>query len=61
MLETIVNFLNALLWGKLLVYGLVGAGLYFTLRLVFIQLTHFKHSLKIMTMSRQGVIPPQIN
>lgn len=54
MLETIVNFLNALLWGKLLVYGLVGAGLYFTLRLVFIQLTHFKHSLKVMTMSRQG-------
>lgn len=54
MLEIIVNFLNTLLWGKLLVYGLVGAGLYFTLRLVFIQFTHFKHSLKIMTMSRQG-------
>lgn len=54
MLETIVNFLNALLWGKLLVYGLVGAGLYFTIRLAFIQLTHFKHSIKVMTMSRQG-------
>ncbi|MGL5360826.1 MAG: alanine/glycine:cation symporter family protein [Shewanella sp.] len=54
MLETIVNFLNALLWGKLLVYGLVGAGLYFTVRLLFIQVTHFKHSLKVMTMSRQG-------
>ena len=54
MLETIINFLNALLWGKLLVYGLVAAGLYFTLRLGFIQLTYFKHSLKVMTMSRQG-------
>lgn len=54
MLETIVNFLNALLWGKLLVYGLVGAGLYFTVRLAFIQLTHFKHGIKVMTISRQG-------
>lgn len=54
MLETIVNFLNALLWGKLLVYGLVAAGLYFTLRLGFIQLTYFKHAIKVMTMSRQG-------
>lgn len=54
MLETIVNFLNNLLWGKLLVYGLVGAGLYFTIRLAFIQLTHFKHAIKVMTMSRQG-------
>lgn len=54
MLETTVNFLNALLWGKLLVYGLVGAGLYFTLRLAFIQISYFKHSLKVMSMSRQG-------
>ncbi|NMH64753.1 alanine/glycine:cation symporter family protein [Shewanella salipaludis] len=54
MLETIVNFLNALLWGKLLVYGLVGAGLYFTLRLAFIQLTHFGHSIKVLAMSRDG-------
>ncbi|WP_025819622.1 alanine/glycine:cation symporter family protein [Shewanella marina] len=54
MLENIVNYLNALLWGKLLVYGLVGAGLYFTLRLAFIQITHFKHAIKILTISRQG-------
>ncbi len=54
MIETTINFLNALLWGKLLVYGLVGAGLYFTVRLAFIQLTHFKHSGEIMLKSRQG-------
>lgn len=54
MLETIVNFLNALLWGKLLVYGLVAAGLYFTVRLAFIQITHFKHSIKVLSISRQG-------
>ncbi|WP_299489925.1 sodium:alanine symporter family protein [uncultured Shewanella sp.] len=54
MLDTIVNFLNDLLWGKVLIYGLVAAGLYFTLRLAFIQVTHFKHSAKLMLKSRQG-------
>ncbi|MBO2629630.1 alanine/glycine:cation symporter family protein [Shewanella algae] len=53
-IETIVGFLNSLLWGKLLVYALVGAGLYFTLRLLFIQLTHLGHSAKVMATSRQG-------
>ncbi|WP_394129864.1 alanine/glycine:cation symporter family protein [Shewanella maritima] len=53
MLETIVNFMNDLLWGKLLVYGLVGAGLFFTIRLGFIQLTHFGHGLKVLSKSRQ--------
>jgi AGCS family alanine or glycine:cation symporter len=54
MVETIVNFLNSLLWGKLLVYALVGAGLYFTIRLLFIQITHLGHSAKIMMTSREG-------
>ncbi|MFQ6370254.1 alanine/glycine:cation symporter family protein [Shewanella sp. YIC-542] len=54
MVETIVNFLNSLLWGKLLVYALVGAGLYFTVRLLFIQITHFGHSAKLMVTSREG-------
>ena len=53
MLETIVNFLNALLWGKILVYGLVGAGIFLTIRLAFIQITGFKHSIKLMTISRE--------
>ncbi|MBR9726682.1 alanine/glycine:cation symporter family protein [Shewanella intestini] len=54
MLETAINFLNGLLWGKLLVYGLVGAGLYFTIRLGFIQLTQFGHGLKILSISRSS-------
>ncbi len=53
MFETLISYLNSLLWGKLLIYGLVGAGLYFTIRLAFIQLRYFKHSVKIMTMSRK--------
>ncbi|MCL1079632.1 alanine:cation symporter family protein [Parashewanella spongiae] len=54
MLEMIVNFLNTLLWGKLLVYGLVGAGLFFTIRLGLIQFTGFKHAAKLMMISRQN-------
>ncbi|MCL1126942.1 alanine/glycine:cation symporter family protein [Shewanella surugensis] len=54
MLDTVVNFLNDLLWGKVLIYGLVATGLYFTLRLAFIQITHFKHSAQLMLKSRQG-------
>ncbi|RLV61438.1 alanine:cation symporter family protein [Parashewanella curva] len=52
MLETIIDFLNGLLWGKLLVYALVGAGVYFTLGLKLIQLTEFKHSIHLMKISR---------
>ncbi|MGB0892792.1 MAG: alanine/glycine:cation symporter family protein [Parashewanella sp.] len=52
MLEAIINFLNTLLWGKLLVYALVGTGLYFTVRLAFIQFTGFGHSIKLMRISR---------
>jgi AGCS family alanine or glycine:cation symporter len=53
MLETIINFMNSLLWGKLLVYGLVGAGLFFTIRLGFIQATHFVHGIKVLAISRR--------
>ncbi|WP_299492212.1 alanine/glycine:cation symporter family protein [uncultured Shewanella sp.] len=57
MFEMIVDFLNALLWGKILVYGLVGAGLFFTLRLGFIQITHFKHAIITLLHSRKVVTP----
>ncbi|UJF23490.1 alanine/glycine:cation symporter family protein [Shewanella sp. OMA3-2] len=53
MLEKIINYLNGLLWGELLVYGLVGAGLYFTVRLGFIQFTQFGHGLKLLAISRR--------
>ncbi|WP_434931978.1 alanine/glycine:cation symporter family protein [Shewanella sp. HL-SH4] len=53
MLEKIINYLNGLLWGELLVYGLVGAGLYFTIRLGFIQFTQFGHGLKLLAISRR--------
>jgi len=54
MLETVVNFINMLLWQHILIYGLVGAGIFFTLRLGFIQITHLGHATKLMRISRQG-------
>ena len=54
MLETIVNFINSLLWETVLIYGLVGAGIFFTLRLGFIQITYFGHATHLMKISRQG-------
>lgn len=31
--DNLVNLLNGLIWGKILIWLLVGAGIYFTLRL----------------------------
>ncbi|WP_417362054.1 alanine/glycine:cation symporter family protein [Gallaecimonas pentaromativorans] len=49
-----VDWLNGLLWGSVLIYLLIGAGLYFTLRLKFIQVRHFGHMFSVLKNSRQG-------
>ena len=41
LLEGFVNFINGILWDYVLIIGLVGIGLYFTLRLGFIQVKRF--------------------
>ncbi|MEL7307865.1 MAG: alanine:cation symporter family protein, partial [Pseudomonadota bacterium] len=50
----IINSISGLLWGHILVYLLIAAGLFFTLRLGFIQFTQFPHMIKVMFQSRQG-------
>ncbi|MCY1284515.1 Amino-acid carrier protein AlsT [compost metagenome] len=52
--DNVVNLLNGLIWGKILIWLLVGIGLYFTLRLGFIQLRHFGHSFGVLKGSRQS-------
>ncbi|MDU3788163.1 MAG: sodium:alanine symporter family protein, partial [Serratia marcescens] len=37
----LMNFINNILWGSVLIYLLLGTGIYFTLRTRFIQLRHF--------------------
>lgn len=40
-LNAIIDFLNTIFWGYVLIYGLIAVGIYFTLRLGFIQFRHF--------------------
>ncbi|GLP97155.1 alanine/glycine:cation symporter family protein [Paraferrimonas sedimenticola] len=54
MLDSVIDFLNGLLWGKVLIYLLVGAGLFFTLRLGFIQMRYFKHGFTVLKQSQRN-------
>ncbi|MDB1124834.1 alanine/glycine:cation symporter family protein [Vibrio algarum] len=51
MAETI-SLLNNLLWGSVLVYILVGVGIFFTVKLGFIQFRHFTHTFHVLRNSR---------
>lgn len=50
----LINLMNDLLWGSILVYLLVGVGIYFTLRLGFIQFRHFGHMFSVLRNSRKA-------
>lgn len=49
-----INFISDVLWGSVLVYVLVGAGVYFTLRLGLIQFRHFVHMFSVLKNSRKA-------
>ncbi|MCD8547192.1 MAG: alanine:cation symporter family protein [Aeromonadaceae bacterium] len=51
-MDNIVNFINDLMWGTVLVYLLIGVGLMFTVRLGFIQFRHFGHMFSVLRHSR---------
>ncbi len=40
-MDAIIDFLNEIFWGYVLIYGLIGVGVYFTIRLRFLQFRHF--------------------
>lgn len=50
----LINLMNDLLWGAILVYLLVGVGIYFTIRLGFIQFRHFGHMFSVLKNSRKA-------
>ncbi|CAE6885077.1 alanine/glycine:cation symporter family protein [Vibrio alginolyticus] len=50
----LINLMNDLLWGSILVYLLVGVGIYFTFRLGFIQFRHFGHMFSVLKNSRKA-------
>lgn len=45
---------NGIVWGFILLWPLLGIGLYFTIRSGFMQFRHFGHMFKLMKNSRQG-------
>ena len=51
-IESTINAINGLLWGSVLIYVLVAAGVLFTLRLGFIQFRLFGHGVKLVIQGR---------
>ncbi|MDK8462104.1 sodium:alanine symporter family protein [Marinobacter sp. SS13-12] len=53
-MTTIVDFLNSILWGYVLVYGLLGVGVFFTIRLGFLQFVNFGEMIRAIRGSRES-------
>lgn len=53
----LMNFINNILWGSVLIYLLLGTGIYFTLRTRFIQLRHFSHMFSVLKNSNKATAP----
>jgi len=53
-MTTIVDFLNSILWGYVLVYGLLGVGVFFTIRLGFLQFLNFGEMIRAIRGSRDS-------
>ncbi len=45
-MDTIINFLNNIFWGYILIYGLLAVGIFFTIKLRFLQFVHFSEMFK---------------
>ncbi|MCE8421186.1 sodium:alanine symporter family protein [Rhodovulum sulfidophilum] len=62
-MTVIVDFLNTVLWGYVLIWGLIGAGLYLTIRLGGIQFRHFPEFIRVLVSTgesdRSGITPLQ--
>lgn len=48
-MDAVINFINSILWGYVLVYGLVAVGIFFTIRLGFIQILHFPELFRVIS------------
>ncbi|MFC3058051.1 alanine/glycine:cation symporter family protein [Paenirhodobacter populi] len=62
-MTSIIDFLNTIFWGYVLIYGLIAVGIYFTIRLRFQQVLHFGEMIRSITAApasdRQGISPFQ--
>jgi alanine or glycine:cation symporter, AGCS family len=46
--ETVVNFLNGIIWSPALIYLCLGAGLYFSIRTRFLQVRHWRPMVRLL-------------
>lgn len=53
-MDTLIAMINDLMWGAVLIYLLIGVGLFFTFRLGFIQVRHFGHMFSVLRNSRKS-------
>lgn len=62
-MDAVIDFLNTIFWGYVLIYGLLVVGLFFTLRLGFVQFVHFGQMIAAIRGSkssdRAGITPFQ--
>ena len=62
-MSAIIDFLNSILWGYVLVYGLLAVGVFFTIRLGLLQFRHFGEFFRVIVGSRgataDGISPVQ--
>ena len=62
-MTAVIDFLNTIFWGYVLIYGLLAVGVYFTLRLKFIQIVQFPEMIRSVLSSsdtdRSGITPFQ--
>ncbi|WP_150304991.1 alanine/glycine:cation symporter family protein [Pseudomonas saliphila] len=53
-MTAIIDFLNTIFWGYVLIYGLLAVGVFFTIRLGFLQFLHFGEMIKAIKGSRES-------
>lgn len=53
-MNAIIDFLNNIFWGYVLIYGLLAVGVFFTIRLGFIQFRHFGEMVRAILGARQS-------
>ncbi|WP_332712712.1 alanine/glycine:cation symporter family protein [Pelagibacterium mangrovi] len=62
-MDTVIDFINGILWDYVLIYGLLAVGLYFTVRLGFLQFRRFPEMFRTVLRSkstdRAGITPFQ--
>lgn len=62
-MTAIIDFLNTIFWGYVLIYGLLAVGVFFTVRLGFVQFVHFFEMFRVVGASdktdKSGITPFQ--